>query len=108
MTRPWQSTAWVDVSQEPGTLVLHLGGELDMASRDVIESAVMAAIPSAYKVVLDLSDLTFCDSSGIAMFVAASEKARAEGVQLTLENLQPRVAHVFEVTGVGPLLEINA
>jgi anti-anti-sigma factor len=107
MTTSWKSSAWVNVSQEPGTLILRLCGELDITSCDVIKPAVMAAIPSAYTVILDLGDLTFCDSSGVAMFVAASEKARAEGVVLTVGNLQPSVARVFEASGIGAVLDIT-
>jgi anti-anti-sigma factor len=97
----------VEVTQEPGTLILRLCGELDTATRDVIEPAVMAAIPTAYAVILDLGDLTFCDSNGIAMFLAAREKAEAEGTSLTLGNVRPSVARLFALSGVDQVLEIT-
>jgi anti-anti-sigma factor len=106
MATAWKSSASVEVSQETGTLILRLHGELDAESRRVIEPAVLAAIPSAYAVVLDLRDLRFCDSTGVAMFVAAHEKAKAEGTTLTLDNLQPSVARVLSVSGVDKVLHI--
>lgn len=106
MSTAWRSSTSVEVRQEPGTLILRLCGELDMASRDLIEPAVMAAIPSAYAVVLDLRDLTFCDSTGVAMFVAANEKAKAAGTTLTVANLQPSVSRVFEIMGMQTVLNI--
>ena len=106
MTTTWES-AWVEVSEEPGSLILRLCGELDIATRDMIESAVMAAIPSVDSLILDLGDLTFCDSSGVAMFLAAREKAEAEGTALTLGNLQANVARVFAVSGVDQVLAIT-
>jgi anti-anti-sigma factor len=78
-----------------------------MATRDVIEPAVIAAIPTARALILDLGDLTFCDSSGIAMFLAAREKAEAEGTALTLGNLRPSVARVFAISGVDQVLAIT-
>jgi hypothetical protein len=51
VTPAWKSTAWVSVSQDVGTLILRIGGELDLASRDVVEAAVLTVIPTAYKVV---------------------------------------------------------
>jgi anti-sigma B factor antagonist len=108
MATAWKSSASVEVSQETGTLILRLHGELDMASRDVIEPAVLAAIPSAYAVVLDLRDLTFCDSTGIAMFLAAHEKAKSAGTTLTLDNIQPSVARVLRICGVDTVLDITA
>lgn len=103
----WESSAWVEVAHEPGTLILRLCGELDMDTRELIEPAVMAAIPTVGALVLDLGDLTFCDSSGIAMFLAAREKADAEGTTLTLGNLQPSLERLFAVSGVDHVLDIT-
>jgi anti-sigma B factor antagonist len=100
-------SARVEVSQEAGTLILRLCGELDTASRDVIEGAVLAAIPTAHAVILDLGDLTFCDSNGVAMFLAAHRKAEAEGTVLTLGNLPSSVLHVFEASGIHDVLKIT-
>src|SRR5436190_22697450 len=62
---------WIEVS-EPGTvLVLRIGGELDLESRDPVERAVLAAVVSMGAATLDLAELTFCDSNGVAMLVAA-------------------------------------
>lgn len=108
MTTAWKSSASVEVSQEPGTLILHLRGELDAASRELIEAAAMAAIPSAYAVILDLRDLTFCDSSGVSMFVALAGKARAAGTTLTICNPRTAIARLFSITGIDTLLEITA
>jgi anti-sigma B factor antagonist len=102
-----QTSGWIVVSQSTGTLILHLRGELDLASREIFEPAIMAAIPTAYAVVLDLSELTFCDSNGLSMFVAAHEKAAGNGTELTLRNLQPAVRRVFLVAGLDRRFKIT-
>ncbi len=86
---------------------MRLGGELDRASREIVEPAVLAAIPTAYTVILDLGDLKFCDSSGVALFVAANEKAKAVGTTLKLGNLNPAVSRVFGITGIDRVLDIT-
>jgi anti-sigma B factor antagonist len=101
------SSAWIEVSADSGTLILRLCGELDLASRDVLEPAVMAAIPTAYKVILDLVDLTYCDSIGIAMFLAAHENAEAAGTILVFADLQPSVRRVFEISGIDKVVNIT-
>jgi anti-anti-sigma factor len=106
MSVPWQSSAWVDVSEESGNLVLRLCGELDMASRDVIEPVVMAAIATADSVTLDLAELTFCDSSGLAMLIAASQKIEAAGTTLRVCNMQPAVRRVFDIAALGELIPL--
>ena len=107
MTTARRPAAWVEVSQDGATLILRICGELDTASRDYVEPAIVAAIPTAPAVILDLGDLTFCDSSGLAMFIAVNEKAEAEGGVLTFGNLQPRIARVFAMSGVDQMLRVT-
>jgi anti-anti-sigma factor len=101
-----QTPAWVEVAEEPGTLILRICGELDMGSSETVQRAVLAAIPSAYKVVLDLGDLEFCDSSGLAMFIVAQDKADAAGIEFVLGNIPPAIRHVLATTGVDQRLSI--
>jgi anti-anti-sigma factor len=107
MTTDFESSVRVDVSQEVGTLVLRLSGELDLATRLPVERAVFAAIPTAYAVVLDLEELTFCDSTGLAMFVAARQEAVVHHTTLTFRNVRPAVARVFAISGIDHLLDIR-
>jgi anti-anti-sigma factor len=106
MSVAWQSSAWVDVSEENGTLVLRISGELDMASRDAIEPVVMAAITTVDSVTLDLGALTFCDSSGLAVLIAASQKVAANGSSLTVCNVRAAVRRVFDIACLGDLIPI--
>ena len=57
----------------------------------------MAATASAGSVVIDLEALTFCDSSGVAMFIAAQTNATARSTALAIRNLRPPVRRVFEI-----------
>jgi anti-sigma B factor antagonist len=101
------SPAWIEVTQEGGTLILRLCGELDQDTREILEPAVMAAVPTAEKVVLDLGDLTFCDSSGLSMFLAAHDKAEANGHMLIIGNIPPNIAHLLKVTGIEHALNVT-
>jgi anti-sigma B factor antagonist len=98
--------SWIEVSEPGSALILRIGGELDGASRASIEPAVMAAITSSRSVLLDLGELTFCDSAGIAMFVSAGQKASAEGTALSVSNLCRPVRRVFEITRVSDVIDI--
>ena len=107
MSTGFDPSSSVDIAQESGKLILRLHGELDFSTRDVMETAILAAIPTAYEVTLDLRDLTFCDSTGLAMFLAAKDAADANGTVLKLVNPQPIVARVFSVTGVGQVFGLT-
>jgi anti-sigma B factor antagonist len=91
---------------EPDRTVLRICGELDMASRDAVEPEVMAAILTESSVIIDLAELTFCDSNGIAMFIAVDEKAKAEGTNLVVRGAVPQVRRVFEITGVDHIITV--
>jgi anti-anti-sigma factor len=107
MAVAWQSSAWVDVSDEQDAVVLRVGGELDQASRAAVEPAVMAAVQSAPHVVLDLRSLTFCDSSGIAMFVSAAETARQRACSVVIDHTTPGVRRIFDIASIGDLVELR-
>jgi anti-anti-sigma factor len=91
---------------EPDGIVLRICGELDMASRDVVEPEVMAVILSESSVIIDLAELTSCDSNGIAMFIAVDEKAKAAGTNLVVRGALPQVRRVLEITGVDHIITV--
>jgi anti-anti-sigma factor len=107
MALAWQSSAWVDVSDEQGAVVLRVGGELDQASRGAVEPAVMAAVQTAAHVILDLRSLTFCDSAGIAMFVSAAEVARQRACSIVIDHTTPGVRRIFDIAAIGDLVDLR-
>lgn len=107
MSLAWQSSVWAEVGDEQGVLVLRYGGELDEASRPSIEATLLAAVESADQVVLDLRELSFCDSSGISLILTAAEQARRRGCRFAIDNVAPLVRRVFEIAALGDLVEIR-
>jgi anti-sigma B factor antagonist len=106
MVAAWEAAAQIDVSQEGATIVLSFRGELDIEARESFESIVLAAIPTTHEVILDLGELTFCDSSGLSLLIAATDKAAAERTVLRFRNVHPTVRRVFRVTGLDEVLDI--
>jgi stage II sporulation protein AA (anti-sigma F factor antagonist) len=94
---------WIEVSEPGAALVLRIGGELDGDSRRTVELALVAAVASSGSVILDLDELTFCDSNGVAMFISAHEKARTKGTSLVVRNLLAPVRRLFEITNLACL-----
>jgi anti-sigma B factor antagonist len=103
---PAHVRGWIEVSESGAALVLRIGGELDAASRKSIEPEVRAATESAASVVIDLEALTFCDSSGVAMFIAAHESAKACATTLGIRHVRPPVRRVFEIAHLDSLIEL--
>jgi anti-anti-sigma factor len=80
---------------------LKLSGELDLASVSRVEQAVEAALAQgARTLVLDLSELSFVDSSGLRLFIVLNERAVAEGWKLSMTRPQEQAMTVFVVSGL--------
>ena len=84
-----------------GRHVLKLSGELDLATAPDLQEAVVRICSSRTRIVtLDLHDLAFIDSSGLAAIIAASKLCRNLGYEFRLIPGPPTVQRVFELTGV--------
>jgi len=100
-------SAWVDVTDDGATLVVCLHGELDFAARCSVEPVVMAAITSATAVAVDLGDVRFCDSSGVAMFIAVAQKAETESTSLSIRNTPPNVRRIFQIAHLDHEIDVQ-
>ena len=85
-----------------GVLRVRVTGEIDLAVVDGLETAIVEAVTTAgvSGVVVDLAEVTFCDSSGIAVFDRAYFLAERHGVNFELVEVQPAVRRILEITGV--------
>jgi anti-anti-sigma factor len=83
--------------------LLRLRGELDIAwVGDLTDALDRAAGP---QVVVDLSGLSFVDSSGAAALVRATQAAESAGRRLALVRPSPPVARVFELLGLASVID---
>lgn len=88
-----------------GGVCLRLAGELDLSTAPELNSAIDRLIAEGRReLLLDLTGLTFCDSSGIAAFVRGDNLAAADGGWLRVTGATGRVARVLQVTGLAEVL----
>ena len=73
-------------------------GELDMACVDTFQSVLA---PMEGRVVVDLSAVTFLDSSAISVLVAKQNQLRTTGGALVVRNPHSVPRQVLELTGLG-------
>ncbi|MEA2157106.1 MAG: anti-sigma factor antagonist [Solirubrobacteraceae bacterium] len=85
--------------------VIALNGELDLATAGALERELLRVeATDAASIVLDLSGLTFMDSTGIRVMLSADARSRADSERLALLRGPFAVQRVFELTGVVDLL----
>lgn len=85
----------------PDAAVLVLHGELDMASAPrLAEELERTASRDVDRVVVDVTDLAFCDSSGLAVLMSWHRRCEQDGRQLVLRSPQPSLVRLLEITRV--------
>jgi anti-sigma B factor antagonist len=84
----------------PKTETVSLEGELDFDTTFDVELRLEQAIKHADRVVVDLRDLTFIDSTGLGALIEARRQARLEGVGFEIVPGPPAVQQVFEASGL--------
>lgn len=90
----------VVVSREGHVVSVEASGELDMANVDELETALAEVRAPGVSIVLDLSGITFMDSTGLKLLLTADAAARSDGYSLELRAPSKAVLRVFEITGV--------
>lgn len=82
--------------------VVALRGELDVANADLVKRTLLASDSST--IVVDLSGLTFIDSSGLTALVQAHNAVTRRGCGFEIRGASRDVNRVFEITGLTKLL----
>ncbi|MFD6567956.1 STAS domain-containing protein [Micromonospora profundi] len=91
--------------REGGGVYLRLAGELDMSTAGELTATIdRLAADGERRMLLDLTDLTFCDSTGMAVFVRGDNRAAADGGWLRLTGATGAVERVLRVTGLAEVL----
>jgi anti-sigma B factor antagonist len=93
-------------SERDGDLhTIELEGELDLATAPDVEAELKRVeATDAEAIILDLSGLTFIDSTGIRLVLAADRRSLADSNRLTLLRGTAAVQRALEISGVAPLL----
>src|SRR4051794_8297344 len=97
----------VESAERDGVVHISLRGELDLSTVGKVDDELESAEAASPKVVLlDLSSLTFLDSTGLRCVVRADERARTDGRRLVVVKGPEAVQRVFEITRLEERLEL--
>ena len=90
-------------------LTVYLSGEIDHHSakgmREEIDKAIEYGMPSL--LILDFSDVTFMDSSGIGLVMGRYRQMEYQGGALQLVNTPPQIYKVMRIAGLHKLATIE-
>ena len=92
-----------------GRLTVSLSGELDhheaKKAMESIEQAIAASLPR--EIILDMSALSFMDSSGIAIVLKMNRLLRLTNGKMRIVSPQPQPLKVLEAAGIGRIIPIK-
>jgi anti-sigma B factor antagonist len=89
------------VTRNGDSVRLAVTGEIDLGNRESFISAAIAALAESSSVLeIDLSGVTFCDSSGLSGFLAIHRIAENERKRMTLTSPHGQLQRTLEVAGL--------
>lgn len=99
----------IKVSQQGNTTVVAPMGDIDLTGSPLLKvelRKVGAAVPPPERVVVDLSNVSYMDSSGLATLVESLQASRRLRFKLVVCGLQPRVRAIFDIAKLAMVFTI--
>jgi anti-sigma B factor antagonist len=97
----------ISISEQAGTTVVVLSGELDLASAPKLTTAFAEMAHDTGDVRVDMQGVSFLDSSGISVLVHAHKRLEAQGSTLRLNGVGDAPRRVLEVAGLGDFFALG-
>lgn len=88
--------------------VASVAGEIDHSSSDVLHSDVLALLDGEInELVLDFSQVSFCDSSGMSVLIGLQRHLRERDGSLTVAAAPRNVARALRLGGLAQLIPVH-
>lgn len=96
----------MQTSETGGTMVVSLSGDVDLSHSPALRKALMELMFDRRAVVVDLSAVTYVDSSGVAGLVEAYQMARKNGTSFILAAISDPVRRVLQLARLDRVFTI--
>jgi len=117
-TPVWPATSWtgkvphvelkVSTRSQGGRTVMSLGGEIDLYTAPRLHGELVTVLSgdAPVQIVVDMSGVDFCDSTGMNVLLAAHRRAREQGGDLELAAPRPAIRKILQVTGLESVFTV--
>ena len=103
-----KSVLVLDERTVDGDVIISPRGEIDMAGAPLLWDRLSAAIPEVKeRLVIDLSQTTFLDSTALSVFIRAQRHLRQGGVELVLRGPSQSARKVLSITALDQIMTIE-
>ena len=102
------SNLQISVDRDKDLAVKNLRGRISIETSPDLRIRLIAILrtlnPSA-AIDIDLTDVSYLDTSGLATLIEGLKIARIGGIAMRLQGLHDRLLHLFQATGIGSLFD---
>ena len=88
--------------------VVHLDGEIDLEHAPQVRKVLLGAVEQGGWILIDMAEVTYIDSSGIACLIEALQQARKPASDLALVAVNPQALRVLELARLDSVFAIFA
>lgn len=94
----------VEVRHERGYAIVTAAGEIDISTVTRLREPLFELAASGRPLVIDLDQVSFLDSAGLAVLVGTVKRATAHGGSLHVVCARPKICQLFRLTGLDSRL----
>jgi anti-sigma B factor antagonist len=94
-----------EVEKTPTETIVRCSGRITSGTAEMLKSTVRPLIPETKNLVIDLTNVTFLDSSGLGTLVAFWVSAKKADCKLKIVNAHQRIVDLFLMSNLGSMLE---
>jgi|SRR5208282_2008660 len=95
----------LEIVRTPAEIIVHCTGKITSGSSGMLQTTIRGLIPETKCVVLDLTNVSYMDSSGLGGIVGLYLSARRQHCGLKLINLNQRLRELFRITKLASVFE---
>jgi anti-sigma B factor antagonist len=98
--------AWLSSQSRGNCMVIKIRGDLDIVTSPELDECLKVAESTHTRIILDLSEVDFLDTSALAVIVGHWKKAEAAGGTLALAGARYRYTKTLWITGLADKLSL--
>ena len=99
----------IEVNEQDPLYEVKVHGEVDVYTAPKLREIVFPlSEKESAQIVIDLSGVSYMDSTGLGVIVGVFKSCRAHNGELKLIGLSDRLKRLFEITGLADILNINS
>src|SRR3990170_206302 len=100
--------AVASITEQSGRTVIALSGEVDTEEAPKVRRALLDSTKQKRDILVDLSQVTYIDSSGVASLIEGLQAARKQKNDLALVSVSQRARRVLELAHLDKVFTIHA